>query len=386
MASIKVILKENQPKKDGTIPVLIRIIAGRKAKYISTGYAVKEFQFRPGTDNWIIKHPDCVLMNAAIETKRAAIAGKFYMADIEGTKIDVDDIGKSKNKRTFFTAIKIRLNILEQRNQVASYKRLYAKIAHLRGAWDKDIHLSDLNSKWVDKYISFRIKQGSMISTIKKDLSDFSTVLNSIDYEGKDYFKRAQKTLKADPPFKEKLTLAEIKELESAKLSGLNDTARDMFLFSFYCHGMRFQNVAMFQKTLIKNGVIKYRMNKGKKIREIQIHAKLQAIIDKYDGSPYMFPVVKKPVTDNWNKKYLIDSANTLINTHLKRVAIICGIEKNITSHVSKHSFSYLSLERGVPMEILKDALGHSSFSITQVYLKSLSDESINKAVNGLFD
>lgn len=385
MGSVKVVLKQSQPKKDGTIPILIRITTDRKSKYISTGYAVKESQFREGHDNWVIKHSDAVLINAAIETKRAKYAEQLYLADIAGTKIDVDSFGK-KVKGTFYQAIQQRMTVLEMNNQVPMYNRLRAKLNILKQAWAKDVHLNDLNKEHVLKYINHRRAAGMKISSIKKDLSDFSNVLHSVDYDGKDWFNIAQKSLKADPVNREKLTLEEIKALEKVKLTGLNDIARDMFLFAYYCHGMRFQNVAMFEKGMIKNGVIRYQMNKGKKIREIEVHDKLAAIIKKYNNKPYLFPVVKDRIEDNWQKKQHIDSANALINAHLKRVAIIAGIEKNLSTHIARHSFSYLSLQRGVSMEILKDALGHSSFATTQGYLKSLSDEHINKAVKGLYD
>lgn len=384
MASIKIVLKDQQ-KKDGTYPILIRVIIGRKPKYFSTGYAVKSSQFKDGL---VIRHPDLVLINRAIETKRAAIAEQVYLADIEGKAIEVDELGFSKKpKGTFLNALTERMNFFEENNRVASYLRLKAKRKLLRDAWGKDLKLSDLSGKWVDKYISFRISKGAKVITVKKDLSEFSSILNNSVYEGKDWFRLAQKRLKAEPVSKEKLTLSEIDFLETAKLSGVNDVARDMFLFAYYCQGMRFENVATFHERMIKNGSIKYRMNKGKKVREIPIHRRLQNIIDKYlGGEPYLFPIVKKKVTDNWSKKNLIDSANALINTHLKRVAIICGIDKNLSSHVARHSFAYLTMKRKVPISIIKDALGHSSISTTQVYLQSFSDDEINEAVKGLYD
>jgi len=386
MSSVKVVLKQNQPKKDGTIPILIRIISGRRTKYISTGHSVKESQFRDGQEHWVVKHPDAILINAAIESKRSKIVETLYLAEINETDISVEDFGKQKKGRgTFFTAIKTRMNTLESNNQVPMYNRLRAKLNVLKLAWNKDVLLADLSKQWVEKYISHRIAAGIKPSSIKKDLSDFSNVLNNIDYDGKDWFKMAQRNLKPDPVNREKLTLEEIKQLEKEKLTGLNDVARDMFLFAYYCHGMRFQNVAMFDGK-IKNGVIRYRMNKGKKIREIEVHDKLAGIINKYNGKPYLFPVVKELIKDNWQKKNVIDSANALINAHLKRVAIICGIEKNLSTHIARHTFSYLSLQRGVSMEILKDALGHGDYKTTQEYLKSLSDSHINKAVKGLYD
>lgn len=388
MASIKLVLKSAQPKKDGTIPILIRVINERRVKYISTGYAVKEHQFREGSDNWVVKHPDAILINAAIEAKRSGIAEQIYKADIEHSFIDIDTLGNKKKKSgTFFTAFKTRLNVLEERNQAAMYDKLHSKLNILREAWGRDVYLVDLKKEWADKYVTYRLGGGAKISTIKKDLTMFSGILKEVEFQGPDPFHKVQAGLKPDPINRDKLSLSEIHDIEKAKLSGLNDLARDMFLFSYYTHGMRFQNVATFDTKTIKNGVIRYRMNKGKKVREIEIHGKLAAIIEKYKGGkPYLFPVVKKEVKSVWDKKQVIGSANALINKHLKIVAGRCGIEKEVSMHIARHTFAYLSLQRGVSMEVLKDALGHSNFAMTQQYLKSLSDHQVNEAVRGLYD
>ena len=180
------------------------------------------------------------------------------------------------------------------------------------------------------------------------------------------------------------LSRREVEERLSYKTHYIADLARDMFLFSFYTHGMRFQNVATMPP--VHGSVIQYRMNKGKKIREISIHPKLKGIIDKYNGKPYLFPLLKSEPLNQWELKEMTDKANALINLYLKRVAVICGIEKRLTFHIARHTFAYLSLDNGVSYEILKDALGHSSYSTTQMYLKSLSDRKINEAVKALYE
>lgn len=388
MASVKLILKKNQPKKDGTIPILIRVTNKRKVKYISTGYSVKEHQFKEGTDSWVIRHPDSVLINAALEVKRSTLSETIYKADIANVDLDVDMLDTKKKKTgTFFTALKIRLNMLEDRNQAAMHEKLYAKFKILREAWGSDIYLADINKQKVDQYITYRLKSGIHVNTIKKELSYFSGVLKTVDHQGPDYFNKAQGNLVAVKSKKDKLTAAEVKSIETTPMIGLAAVARDMWLFAFYSHGMRFENVATFKDSTIKNGHIRYRMNKGKDTREIEITAKLQVIIDRYKGNkPYLFPVIKKEVKSVWDKKSIVGSANTLINTHLKRVAVICGIEKNLTTHLSRHTFAFLTLKRKVPHAIIKDALGHSSIKTTEVYLQSLSDDDINEAVRGLYD
>lgn len=388
MASVKVVLKANQPKKDGTIPILIRVTIDRKVKYYSTGQSVKAEHFREGTENWVYRHPDSVLINSVIEKKRSELAAAILKAEIDGAYIDINTLsGKKRSEGTMFAAVRHRLNIAEERNQVAMYQRLHAKLELLKKAWGRDVPLADLSKTWVEKYVTFRLAAGMKKITIKKDLSDLSNCLNALErFEGVDWFKKVRKTIVADPVSKEKLSLSDIKELERVGLNGLNDVARDMWLFAYYTHGMRFENVATFKKSSIKGNVIKYRMNKGKKFREIFIHDKLKKIIDKYCNKPFMFPVVKKEIPDIWRKKDIIGSANALINAHLKRVAIICGIEVNLSHHIARHTFAYLSKKRKVHTEIIQEALGHSDLQTTKIYLASFSDDEINDAVKGLYD
>lgn len=386
MGTIKIVLKTNQPKKDGTIPILIRVTIKRSVKYFSTGYSVKEHQFRDGQENWVTRHPDAKLINAAIEVKRSEYAEKLFRADIDGKNIDISELN-SKTGKTFFWAVRQRLETFDQRDQVGSYDRLLGKFNIIKKVWGKDVLLSELSNHMVEKYVTQRMGEGVKNVTIKKDLSDFSGVLTAIEHTGPDPFKRAHRSLKAEPVNREKLTAEDIKALEATKLDGLIDMARDIFLFAFYTHGMRIESVLTFEYKQVKNGVIRYRMNKGKKLREIDVHPKLSKIIEKYKGNkPYLFPVVKDDISDPWRKRYILKTATTVINTYLGRVAILCGIDKHITTHIAKHTFAYLSLQKGVSYGVLKDALGHSNFQTTQQYLKSLSDEEINKAVRGVYD
>lgn len=391
MVSIKIILKE-KPKKDGTFSILIRIIIDRKSRYISTGHAVKKTQFRDGLENWVYKHPDAALINAAIEKKRSKYAEEFYKAEISGNTIDVNEIGKVKKGTSFTGLLLEKQTIYEKRNMVSAYDKLKLRIKNLKSAWGSDVEVSKINKYWVEKYINERYRIGASPNTIKKDLSAFSGILQNSEYTGKDYFKEQQKYIKKIPVRKEKLNREEIILLEQTTLFNLEDQARDMFLFAYYTQGMRFQSVVLFERDYIKKDNIEYRMNKGKKLREISMHPKLKAIIDKYNhkgnknNTPYLFPCLKSVITDPWELDKEIDSISSLIRVRLKRVGYICGIKKNLTMHIAKHTFAALSLKRGVSYEILKDALGHSDYATTQMYLESLSDDEVNTAVIGLFD
>lgn len=63
--------------------------------------------------------------------------------------------------------------------------------------------------------------------------------------------------------------------------------------------------------------------------------------------------------------------SNQKYNANLKEVAAFCGIEKNLTSHLARHTFATsVLLENGVSMESTSKMLGHSKISQTQKYGK----------------
>ena len=54
----------------------------------------------------------------------------------------------------------------------------------------------------------------------------------------------------------------------------------------------------------------------------------------------------------------------------LKEIADFCGIKKNLTTHVARHSFATLSISYGVPIESVSKMLGHTNIRTTQIYAK----------------
>ena len=69
------------------------------------------------------------------------------------------------------------------------------------------------------------------------------------------------------------------------------------------------------------------------------------------------------------------------INRELKDIAKICGIRKNISYHVSRHTFATNFLICGGRVEHLQKILGHSKITDTMIYVHivdSITDIQIN--------
>jgi site-specific recombinase XerD len=65
--------------------------------------------------------------------------------------------------------------------------------------------------------------------------------------------------------------------------------------------------------------------------------------------------------------------SNVKFNAYLKEVADLCQIEKNLTTHLARHTFATtVTLNNDVPMETVSKMLGHKNIKTTQIYAKVL--------------
>ena len=61
------------------------------------------------------------------------------------------------------------------------------------------------------------------------------------------------------------------------------------------------------------------------------------------------------------------------MNAYLKEIADVCGINKNLTFHIARHTFATtITLTNGVPIETVSKMLGHTNLRTTQHYAKIL--------------
>ena len=61
------------------------------------------------------------------------------------------------------------------------------------------------------------------------------------------------------------------------------------------------------------------------------------------------------------------------MNAYLKEIAVMCGIKKELTMHIARHTFATtVTLSNGVPIESVSKMLGHKKLATTQIYAKVL--------------
>ena len=162
-----------------------------------------------------------------------------------------------------------------------------------------------------------------------------------------------------------KFATSKLKYLEEEDLQkiinfkSLNKTlnkVRDLFVFQAFT-GLSYADAIKVREEDVK--VIrgkKYIVDKRQKTLQeyaIRLYPESLAILERY----------------NYDMNLL---TNQSYNRFLKSLAVIVGVREDLTSHMARHTFATIALNRGVPLQIVAKMLGHSTSKCTEIYAQYL--------------
>jgi integrase/recombinase XerD len=220
-----------------------------------------------------------------------------------------------------------------------------------------NIHLRTIRA-----IINRAIKEGK----VKKESNPFS------DYS----IKKAESHIHA-------ISMTDIIKIEGHKFENEPNLqfAKDLFLFSFYCMGMNFTDIAKLKMKNIDDKRIRYQRAKTRRDYSIKITPKIKGILDVYtkDKKPdaYVFPILRG--TRLIDADEITDERN-LFNRRLKRLGKICEVSKPLHSYLSRHAWANIAKSMNMPLTLISEGLGHTSITTTQTYLDRFDDNVLDDA------
>ena len=162
------------------------------------------------------------------------------------------------------------------------------------------------------------------------------------------------------------LSLEELKVIEEKQFTIERlQLVKNLFVFSCYT-SLSYIDVINLSQDNINIGIdgelwVHYSREKTSKVIRIPLLPKALEVIEIYKGDPKsiaqgsVFPRI----------------SNQKLNSYLKEIADVCGIKKNLTFHIARHTFATtVTLSNGIPIETVSKLLGHSRISTTQIYAK----------------
>lgn len=170
------------------------------------------------------------------------------------------------------------------------------------------------------------------------------------------------------------LTIQELEQIKNKEICTIRmEIVRDIFVFACYT-GLGYAELSKLSNTHVQYGNDKCEWiiidrNKTDIRCRVPLLPQAKAILQKYEN----FPV-------NRNRgKLLPVNSNQKMNEYLKELAGICGINKNLSMHVARHTFATsVTLSNGVPIETVSKMLGHNSLKTTQIYARIVDSKISN--------
>jgi site-specific recombinase XerD len=233
-----------------------------------------------------------------------------------------------------------------------------------------DIDIEKIDHAFITEYEFYlRTERKCANNTAVKYIKNFHKIINQCLANGwltKDPF--ANYKSKVKEVTREFLTELEIQSLmEKEFVSERLELVRDIFVFSCFT-GLAYIDVKQLSHDNIVLGIdgdkwINKNRQKTDTNSKIPLLPTAQRIVDKYENHP----VCK-------NKGNLLPIlSNQKMNAYLKEIATVCGINKELTFHIARHTFATtVTLSNGVPIETVSKMLGHTNLKTTQHYAKIL--------------
>jgi site-specific recombinase XerD len=154
-------------------------------------------------------------------------------------------------------------------------------------------------------------------------------------------------------------------------------------LVVLYRGGLRVaEALALYPKDLdCKAGTIRVLHGKGDRARTIGLDPTAFAVVERWlDRRAALGINGKAPLFCTLDGKPL---ASAYVRALLPRLARRAGIEKRVHPHGLRHTHAAELAREGVPMNVIRMQLGHSSLATTSRYLDHIAPEQVIEAMRG---
>lgn len=403
---ITITLDKRRIKKNGTYPVRLRVFIpeDKKQKLYATQFAFTEEDFKAIWDTVKVKSKFKEYQQKlyALETKANKVAEQLNTLTFEEfERLMYGTTGTKKNVTYYFKKIADDFTKAGSISTAKSYRDAFNCIK--RFAKKDNLSFKEITVSFLEKFEKFCIEEESKsITTVSIYTRNLRAVFNAAIEEkviSNDIypFGKTKYKIKTYSKVKKALTSAEVKLLfEGIPATLEQEEAKAFWFFSFFCNGMnmkdilelRFKNIDDEKITFIRAKTA----NTTSEIKPIEVYLNdfTKQVINKYSNkdkgiNEYVFPILKKGMNPEEQRQKKVNFIS-FINLHFDKYAKGLGFTEKITTYWARHSFSTIAVNKGMSMEFVGEALGHTDTKTTMNYFKGFEQESKKKIANLLMD
>lgn len=368
------VCRASKARKNGLSPIELSVIINGERSLITLDRWVKSSSFNPSTqkvrgdkelndyletikkkcyqiENELIKM-DCLTVTTFVQSYKNGIAYKedtllavydkhneLYKGNVLSGKVDNTALYKYKKSR----------------ERVAEYIKFIGKT---------DIRLKDITPSFVEDYQNYcltSLKPSTANKEMKMIKKIFAFAVKERYIEVSPFqIRLKEEKLEYHPLTPEEIDMMFNKNIENERIS----MVRDLFIFQCYT-GLSYIDMATLTKDDIVDDIIIKRRKKTEVKSIIPLLPISKAILERYD---YRLPIIS-------NQKY---------NAYLKVLGDTCGCRMILHSHLARHTYATLLLNKGVDMVTVSKTMGHSNSKITErIYAEMRKDTVVNNILKG---
>jgi len=391
--SILFSIRESKARKNGNTPIEVTITINGERCSFSTGKQIKVTSWDKNRQLVKGKDEEATSLNNYLKSVRAKLYEKEAELLDRGFIITAQLLYDAYFDKVECLKERSLLSVLEEHN--TERKAMVGKTVAPATYWifeytgrllrefilkkynREDLYLRELNIGFIQGFHSFllsekKMGQNSCTKHLKflKKLLNLAVANSYISYNPVNAYKVEREPVEVD--FLDEEELRKIINFDTP-LPRL-ERAKDMFLFGCFT-GLSYIDIKTltpehFEKDNTGRIWIKKRRVKTGVLSRIPLLPIAKLILDKYKGGEKLLPIQ--------------DPAD--INKYLKDIAILCGINKRICFHTSRHTFaSTVTLANNISLEVVSKMLGHTNTRMTAHYAK-LIDKCIGEQMDKLMD
>ncbi|WP_062054306.1 site-specific integrase [Aquimarina longa] len=446
MASVKIVLRTNYSKKNGTCPLAIRITQNRKTRFVFTGKYILPKDWDKNLCKVKRSYPNSARLNNFLlkklsETENIALEADTANDNVSSKEIQKKVQRKGKNVSFFqfgaqrvkskylqgvFSVAKPDLSIMYNISEFLTHNKSENKQTVIDGIMQRrkeriskarkgeynildilkkefskntTLYFEDINEPFINRFKIFCASYlGQQKRTITNQLMLIRTLYNAAIKDGivdtKHYpFAGEKEKIRIGNGHKIGLTREEIERIESLGLEENTSIwhTRNVWLFAYYFAGIRISDVLEMRWYNFKDGRLFYTMHKNDKPVSLKVPDKAAAILefykaDKQSKTDFIFPYLKKADQNDKRDMFVkARNASSLFNKYLKRIAAQCEIDKNLSNHIARHTFGNIAGDAISPL-MLQKLYRHSDLKTTINYQANFIHKDADDALDAVLN
>ncbi|MFD2937875.1 site-specific integrase [Spirosoma flavum] len=426
-ASVRIVYRKYDTLQDGSHPFFVCITKDRQRKYIATGLSLHP-QFWNDEKNTFRKSIP-LAKRQALEASFQVWKDKYTNAaetlaesderhNARDVAAKVSDDRKATRKFKLLAYFDELTSQLDQTGKVGNrkvYRDVYNNLSRFVGEGN-DVPFEAVTVKFCNEWENKMRSEGLTEITLSVKFRTLRAVLNKAianGYSKPTSYPFARNTAETNKfqigkfnltTTKRAISKADIRKIESyqpqadtEKYATLRNAqeriqlAKDLFLFSYYCGGINFVDIATLRWKNIsidldeKPRLVYVRQKTGGKF-SVRLMPVALDILEQYKPNEiypnsYVFPILNTALHKTPSQIHnRCSKIMGQVNADLKTIGANVGIETPLTTYVARHSFATALKRSGVSTAVISEAMGHSDERTTNIYLSEFETDLVDAA------